>query len=176
MPHESVIPQALRTVPSNTIDIGALLQPRPMRWKDWERETDRMLESSLLNDAVPLLRLSLASDPKKPNLYRVERILSGAEEDFAMWQVQCSAFVLRFCECRGLRPMLEGDCKDDRMLELLRLCAEFTPLPSLTLHPINGVSWDRYVSLCDAVMHRRGATEEGVLPILLCGADRFSDC
>ncbi len=173
-PQETEIPKALRSKLSNTLDVGALLSPRPMRWKDWEKEAEQQLEASLSRNVAPLLRLSLATDPKKPNLYRVERILSG-EEDLSMWQVQCVAFLLHFCKCRGIRPMLEGDCKNDRMLELLCLCAELTPLPCLNILPINGISWEGYVSLCDAVMRRRGALVEGEPPILLCGVERFLD-
>lgn len=170
---ETVIPQALRIEPINSIDVGALLLPKPMGWKAWEAEAERMLEETLPKNSTPLLHISLADEPKKPNLYRVERILSGAEEDPPMWQVQLSIFVLRFCERRGLRPILEGDCTDERMLDSLRLCASFTSLPRLILRPIGGVSWERYVSLCGAVRTACGKNEEGVPPVLLCGEDRF---
>ncbi len=164
---EICIPQALQIKLENPLDAEAILLPKKLSWKAWAANAASVLELALHNKRPPLLRIGASFVPKKPNLYRVERILSGIDSDYDLWLTQLVVFVLSYCRNRNIRPILDVECRIDKLHELFRICASFAPLPHMILKPTAGIAWSDYAALCDSVMKNACGKEEGIPPILL---------
>jgi len=104
--------------------------------------------------------------PQRPDLYHIERILRGEEQNRGMWQTQLMTFVLDFYKLKGIRPLMVTDCAPSDLLCFLKLAAERTALPNLIWSPSEPVSYPLYAELSETVMTARKQSENGMPPVL----------
>ncbi|MBE6633303.1 MAG: hypothetical protein E7620_03050 [Ruminococcaceae bacterium] len=138
-------------------------------WREWERVALAWLEGLEAHEQIPLLRLSEGYAWKKPDLYHVERHLSGLERDDRMWENQAAIQLMGQCQRRGLPIAVE--CSDgEALLALLAGAEGFSPLPRLVWVTDAQTANQWLGQLCQRILKHRSEKEEGIPPILIaCG-------
>ena len=156
-------------LPASTVSIHALTFPQKS-WKEWSACALEWLRARVEDGAVPSLKLPVDFCPIKPNLYRVERILSGQESNRDLWLSQLAFFLFSFCEKKQIRPVLLLECEWQSGLSLLKDLSALTRFPNLLIESNGLPNRHTWNEICRTVLKNRGESKEGEPPVF-CAVD-----
>ena len=161
---------------SGIVWLHALPLPSCLRtWQNWEKSADAALEQRLAPESAVGVVLPADFQPHKPDLYHVNRVLTGEEPNESLWLSQLVRFLCGFCCKRNLRLLLKTDCSVDRLSALPRAVSRQTGLPDLIWMPADSGQWNALLVLAELVMASRGECRKGIPPVLFAYTDRVGD-
>lgn len=139
-------------------------------WKAWEEDFSNWFAETVKRNQIPLLRLSNNCAWKKPDLYHVERHLSGMERDDRIWESQAAVQLLGQCRRNGIR--LAVACADGAaLLALLKGAERFTPLPRMVWLTEGQSLREELGAISKQILKHWQGEDDGIPPVFIakCG-------
>lgn len=132
-------------------------------WNAWREEASIELEALLKRGSTVSICLPADFSWQKPNLYAVERHLTGEAESENLWLSQQLYFLFSMAKERNFRPLLQADCGCEQVIDALQGIASFGVSVPIFYRSANPLTSEELVSLCRAI----GQRKEGERPLYL---------
>ena len=169
-PGAAALPRGLLAVPAPSVALrlnDVCPPPNGRSWPEWANLAGDLLARTPVPSQTVLLELPAGFRPRRPDLYRVGRLLTGEAPDGNLWLSQLFLFLCRRAAALPSRPVLRTACPTDMVCGLLTMTARVAPLPDLVWMPVSPPAFPELCRLAECILPSRLPARPGIPPVLV---------